>query len=98
MALTHAMDTPFQHPPSASAREKLEHRQVLRAGTSPFADEPKAEPIDRTWIVSCSCCSPPRKFLNDTFLAKHVERAAIDREQANARRRQTYAKQRSKVR
>jgi hypothetical protein len=61
------------HPPSTSAREKMEHRYVLNWGTSPFYDEPKPEPVDRTKFVACSCCSPSRRFLNDVFLAAHTE-------------------------
>jgi len=46
-------DTPFKHPPSASAREKLEHRQAL--ATSPFhATELKPSPIDTDITASCT--------------------------------------------
>jgi hypothetical protein len=95
-------DTPFKHPPSASAREKPEHRQAL--ATSPFhATELKPSPIDTDITASCTCCSPPRRFVGTAgrtpkeWLARHVERAAIDREQVNARRRASYIKQKAKA-
>jgi hypothetical protein len=72
------MDTSFKHPTSASAREKLEHRQAL--ATSPFhATEPKPSPIDTDITASCTCCSPPRRFVGtagrtlEEWLASHVE-------------------------
>jgi regulatory GntR family protein len=65
------IDTSFQHPPSTSGREKMEHRQVVQAGTSPFYGTPRPQPVDRTRIVSCAECH--RHFLNETFLAAHTE-------------------------
>jgi hypothetical protein len=98
------LDTSFQHPPSASARDRMEHRQTVAGGSSPFYDdEPRPAPLDTGITASCTCCSPPRRFVGtagktaEEWLTRHVERAAVDREQANASRRQTYAKQKSKV-
>jgi hypothetical protein len=85
---------PFRHPPNATDHEKLLRLQVLRAGSSPFyADEPKAPPIDTSVTATCTCCSPPRRFVGtagktaEEWLVRHVESAAVGREQANARRR-----------
>jgi len=60
-------------------QEQLAHRQVLRAGTSPFVDQPEAQPIDTDITASCTCCSPPRRFVGtagrtpEEWLASHVE-------------------------
>lgn len=97
-------DKPYRHLPGKTAAEQLAHNLVVAKGSSPFYDdEPKPQPIDRTQIVTCSCCSPPRRFVGtagktaEEWLARHVERAAIDREQVNARRRASYIKQKAKA-
>jgi hypothetical protein len=73
---------------------------VLRAGGSPLYPDEKAQPVDWTQIVSCSCCSPARRFLNAEWLAAHVEGLTADRaarEAANAQRRNSHARQKMKA-
>ena len=92
---------PFSHPPNATDHEKLLRLQVLRAGTSPFADQPEAQPLDTSVTVSCTCCSPPRRFVgtagktSEEWLARHAEGLTGRKATANARRRQTYAEQKA---
>jgi hypothetical protein len=84
-------------------QEQLAHRQVLRGGTSPFVDQPEAQPLDTSVTVSCTCCSPPRRFVGtagktaEEWLARHAEGLTVGRaarEAVNAeRRRKSYAKQ-----
>lgn len=67
-----AIDTSFQHPPSATAQERMLHRVTITKGSSPFyADEDRSAPVDRSQIVSCTCCTPSRRFLSDAFLERH---------------------------
>lgn len=61
-------------PSTVTARDKMEHRQTVAGGSSPFyGDEPRPAPIDRTKIVVCPVENCRRHFLNETFLAKHIE-------------------------
>lgn len=101
------VNTSFQHLPNATARDKLEHRVTVAKGSSPFhADEPRPVPIDTGITASCTCCSPPRRFVGtagrtpEEWLASHVEglteaRSARGsaREASNAKRRASYVKQ-----
>jgi hypothetical protein len=90
-----------RHPPSASQRDQMEHRQVVQAGTSPFYDEPMPPPIDTSVTASCTCCNPPRRFVGtagktaEEWLAAHVEGLTGRKATANARRRQAYAGQKA---
>jgi hypothetical protein len=61
----------FRHTPGLSASDKLAHLQVLRAGTSPFADEPKAQPQDTSRAVTCKVEGCHRRFLNEAYLERH---------------------------
>jgi Bacterial regulatory proteins, gntR family len=72
--MTEAHRKPLQHPASTTAAERVQHRYVVAAGSSPFYDdEPRPQPIDRSQIVGCPADGCISRFLNDEFLAKHME-------------------------
>jgi hypothetical protein len=76
-------------------QEQLAHRQIVAAGSSPFYPAETKPPLDTSVTVSCTCCSPPRRFVGaagktaDEWLARHAEGLAGRKATANARRRQT---------
>lgn len=96
---------------TVSAQDQLDRRLVLAAGASPFHKD-KTVPVrpDTSVTLSCTCCSPPLRFVGtagrtpDEWLARHVvgltARSAgrqAGKEAANAKRRESYAKQKGSL-
>jgi hypothetical protein len=102
MTDTPMTDKPYRHLPGKTAAEQLAHNLVVAKGSSPFyPDEPKAPPIDTSVTATCTCCSPPRRFVGtagktaEEWLARHAEGLTGRKATANARRRLTYAEQKA---
>lgn len=54
--------------------ERVSARQVARTGSSPFGREPLTAP-DTSEVAPCTVDGCGRRFLNETFLVKHLTTA-----------------------